>query len=310
MAREQFGVCAEPNLHSYYLLFNVLDGKNDYLRKALSQLPDMVEQYSHQFSESNLNTVIAIGATYWDDFYPQARPKNLRPFRPMASDDRIAVATHFDLFIEIRSDRADVNHIVSTKVCELLSEAVELVEQVKGFRFLDGRDLTGFVLGSDNPKGMHKRTVALVKEHDDPIFASGSYVHMQRYKHNLSLWQSLSTKQQEDIYGRSKRDNIEYKPEDKAETSHSARTNLTDQDEQPVEILCQSMPYGHMKTQGLFFLSYCQSPDNFELILQSMIVGDEHGHTDHLLKYTQAETGAAFFAPSLDFLAHLAERSQ
>jgi len=40
-------------------------------------------------------------------------------------------------------------------------------------------------------------------------------------------------------------------------------------------------------------------------MLKSMIYGDQHGNVDHLLKYTQAETGAAFFVPSLTFLTEL-----
>jgi putative iron-dependent peroxidase len=65
------------------------------------------------------------------------------------------------------------------------------------------------------------------------------------------------------------------------------------------------MPYGDMKCQGLFFVSYCHSPKPFALMLKSMIHGDAHGNVDHLLRYTQAETGAAFFAPSLTFLTEL-----
>jgi putative iron-dependent peroxidase len=42
-------------------------------------------------------------------------------------------------------------------------------------------------------------------------------------------------------------------------------------------------------------------------MLNSMIHGDGHGNSDSLLKYTQAETGSAFFAPSLSFLALLTE---
>lgn len=309
MAREQFGICAEPNLHSYYLLFDVVENKNAYIRTALSGLPEMFNHYSEQFSESNLNAVIAIGAQYWDEFFPAKKPKNLRPFSSISCDDRFAPANNYDLFIEIRSDRADVNHLVTTKVCELLGNAVELVEQVKGFRFLDGRDLTGFVDGTENPKGMHKREVALVTTEEDNDFAKGSYLHIQRYKHNMPLWQNLSEKQQEDVYGRTKRDDIEYASEDKPLTAHTKRTNLKDINGKSIEILRQSMPYGHMKTQGLFFLSYCHTPDHFELMLKSMVEGDGHGHSDHLLKFTQAETGAAFFAPSLDFLEALAEGS-
>ncbi|TRX54037.1 Dyp-type peroxidase [Thalassomonas sp. M1454] len=308
MAREQFGICAEPNLHSYYLLFNVLDNKNAYIRKALSKLPALFDYYADQFSEANMSTVIAIGANYWDEFYPNSRPKNLTPFSAMKCDDRIAPANNYDLFIEIRSDRADVNHVVSTKVCELLDEAVELIEQVKGFRYLDGRDLTGFVDGTENPKGKHKRDVALVDEESDQAFVKGSYLHIQRYRHNMSLWQSLEEKQQEDIFGRTKRDDIEYASADKPLTAHTKRANLKDANGNSLEILRQSMPYGHMKVQGLFFISYCKTPDNFELMLKSMINGDGHGNFDHMLKYTQAETGAAFFAPSVDFIEALAEQ--
>ena len=56
--------------------------------------------------------------------------------------------------------------------------------------------------------------------------------------------------------------------------------------------------------QGLFFISCCATPNNFELMLQSMIVSDHKGHYDHLLDFTQAISGAAFFAPSMTFLAH------
>lgn len=307
MAREQFGVCAEPNLHGSYLLFNVLEDKNDYIRKALSRLPALFDKYADRFSEANLIGVFAIGAGYWDEFYPKARPKNLTNFPLMACEDRIAPANHYDLFIEIRSDRADVNHIVSGKVCSLLGDSVELAEEIRAFRFLDGRDLTGFVEGSENPRGMHRRKIALVDEAEDVTFMGGSYLHVQRYKHNLSLWNSLDVKAQEDVFARTKLDNEEYTTENKLPTSHGKRIDVNDENGESVEILRQSMPYGDMKTQGLFFLSYCRSPKPFEMILKSMIFGDDEGNFDHMLKYTQAETGAAFFAPSLTFLEKILE---
>ena len=36
--------------------------------------------------------------------------------------------------------------------------------------------------------------------------------------------------------------------------------------------------------------------------MRSMVEGDAAGHYDHLLRYTRALTGAAFFAPSQTFL--------
>ncbi|MBU2894849.1 Dyp-type peroxidase [Colwellia sp. D2M02] len=307
MAREQFGICAEPNLHGSYLLFNVLDDKNAFIRAALSRLPALFDDYADRYSEANLIGVVAIGAAYWDEFYPQARPDSLASFPAMHSGDRVAPSDSYDIYVEIRSDRADVNHIVSTKICQLFAESVELSEQIQAFRFLDGRDLTGFVDGTENPQGLHRREVALVKEQDQPLFAGGSYLHVQRYEHNIRLWNSLAEHEQEDVYGRTKYDNIEYKSENKPLTAHTKRTSLKDENGNSLEILRQSMPYGDMKRKGLFFVSYCHSPKPFELMLKSMVHGDGEGHSDHLLKYTQAETGAAFFAPSLNFLKALAE---
>lgn len=301
MAREQFGICAEPNLHGTYLLFNALDDKNAYIRAALSRLPSLFDDYADRFSEANLTTVIAIGANYWDEFHPDARPALLAPFLSMHSEDRVAPTTNIDIYIEIRSDRADVNHIVSSKVCQLLADSVELVEQVQGFRFLDGRDLTGFVDGTENPKGMHRRKIALVSDEEDAAFAAGSYLHTQRYQHNLTLWGGLAVHEQEDVYGRTKIENVEYANEVKPLTAHTKRTNLKDENGNSIEIVRQSMPYGDMKMKGLFFVSYCHSPKPFELMLKSMIYGDDEGNVDHLLKYTQAETGSSFFAPSLNF---------
>lgn len=308
MAREQFGVCAEPNLHGYYLLFNVIDDNNRYIRQALASLPELFDHYADRFSESNLTGVIAIGATYWDELSPNGRPKELKPFSAMACDDRFAPAMSYDLYIEIRSDRADVNHIVSEKVCSLLGDSVELIEQVRSFRYLDGRDLTGFVDGTENPQGQHRRKVALVSDDQDQAFAAGSYLHIQRYRHNMRLWNTLEQKEQEDTIGRTKIDNVEYASEDKPATAHIKRVNLKDEDGNSIEILRQSMPYGDVKHQGLFFVSYCHSAKPFELMLKAMVHSDEHGHFDRLLKYTQAETGAAFFAPSLNFLASLADK--
>jgi putative iron-dependent peroxidase len=307
MAREQYGVCAEPNLHGTYLFFDAIDDQNAELRQALSQIPSLLEQCGNDFSESNLSGVVAIGASYWDEFNPEARPNLLASFPVMDCEDRVAPGGNVDLYIEIRSDRADVNHIVSAKVFDLLAGTVELIEQINAFRYLDGRDLTGFVDGTENPQGLKRCQVALVNSQEDSEFCCGSYLHVQRYRHNLKLWNNLDISQQEDVYGRSKYDNIEYQGQHKPLTAHTARANLKDNTGQTLEILRQSMPYGDMKTQGLLFVSYCHSPKPFELMLKSMIFGDEAGNADDLLKYTQAENGVAFFAPSLTFLAALAD---
>lgn len=306
MAQPQKGICAEPNLHAQYLLFNVIDDDSQVIRAKLARLLDTFEHYDNEHYEAMVSGVIAIGSSYWMELYPGLLPMELAPFPDMSCEDRHAPVVPCDLFIQIRADRADICHAIGVEVYELLSSHVELIEQVRGFRYLDGRDLTGFVDGTENPRGLHKLQVAIVGE-QDPDFSGGSYIHVQRYKHNMHKWQKLATKHQEQIFGRSKDDNVEFASEEKAPFAHTKRTSLKDIEGNSIEILRQSMPYGDMQEQGLYFVSCAKSPKPFSQMLRSMIYGDENGIHDHLLDFTSAETGAAFFAPSVNFIKQQAK---
>ncbi len=305
MPREQLGVCAEGNLHSVYLMFNANDAVEAQLRPCLANVAQYIYELTDQYADSAFNGFVAIGANYWDALYSEQRPKHLRPFPAMHEGNRDAPAIEYDLFVHIRCDRYDILHLVANEINQMFEGLVELIEEERGFRFMDSRDLTGFVDGTENPKGRNRQQVALVAD-DDISFKGGSYVHVQKYAHNLSKWNRLPNKKQEDIIGRTKQDDIEYASEDKPLTSHIKRVNLKDAQGNSMEILRQSMPFGSLKEQGLMFISTCRTPTNFEEMLRSMVHGDGHGNHDHLMQFTKALTGSSFFAPSLDFLAKFA----
>ncbi len=305
MPREQLGVCAEGNLHSVYLMFNVNDGVEAQLRPCLANVAQYIYELSDQYADSAFNGFVAIGANYWDTIFGDQRPAQLRPFPAMSEGNRDAPAIEYDLFMHIRCDRYDILHLVANEISQMFEGLVELIEEERGFRFMDSRDLTGFVDGTENPKGRSRQDVALVAD-EDISFKGGSYVHVQKYAHNLSKWNRLPQKKQEDIIGRTKQDDIEYASEDKPLTSHIKRVNLKDADGKSMEILRQSMPFGSLKEQGLMFISTCNKPTHFEEMLRSMVHGDGHGNHDHLMQFTKALTGSSFFAPSLDFLAQFA----
>ncbi|MBM7072328.1 Dyp-type peroxidase [Shewanella sp. 202IG2-18] len=301
MPREQLGICAEGNLHSIYLMYNARDHVEPLLRPCLASVAQYIFEQTDQHADSAFNGFVAVGANYWDSLYPDSRPQLLRPFPSIQYNDLVAPAIEFDLFFHIRCDRYDVLHLVANEIHQMLEGLVELVDEERGFRYMDSRDLTGFVDGTENPKGRQRQQVALVEEEDEE-FQGGSYVHVQKYEHKLNHWHRLPQKEQEDIIARTKQDDIEYAAEDKPLTSHIKRVNLKDENGKPKEILRQSMPFGSLRQQGLMFISVCRTPAHFEDMLTSMIKGDGHGHTDKLMEYTQALTGSSFFAPSLDFL--------
>jgi putative iron-dependent peroxidase len=306
MSQAQKGICAEPNLHALYLTFTVVDDDVQAMRAKLARVLELFSHFDEEYYEAMVSGVIAIGTDYWYELYPRLIPQEMAPFPNMHCDDRGAPVTPGDLFIQIKADRTDICHAIGIEVIQLLKPHVDLFEEISGFRYLDGRDLTGFVDGTENPKGMHKFDVAIVGD-KDPEFKGGSYIHIQRYRHNMTKWQLLAKGNQEEVMGRTKTDNVEFASDKKAAFAHTKRTNLKDADGKSIEILRQSMPYGDMAVQGLFFISCASSPKPFTDMLRSMIYGDENGNYDKLLDYTIAETGGAYFAPSVSFIKQQAE---
>ena len=303
MTRFQSGVIAEANTDALFITLNMSRSADavDNLRKFLSEIPATESQYRHRYPDADLHITVAIGSEYWDLLSPDERPAELASFPAFSNEEISAPHTPVDLLLHIRSERHDLNYETSVLLSERLGDDATLVEDVHGFRYLDCRDLTGFVDGTENPEGDDRIAVAVVGD-EDPAFSGGSYIHLQRYEHDLKAWNRMTVKQQEDIFGRTKEDNEEYASEDKAVFAHTKRASLKDEEGNSIEILRHSMPYGDLTNRGLMFIAYGCSPSHYTQILESMIMGDGQGHHDHLMDYTTAITGQAFFAPSTEWL--------
>ncbi len=303
MSTPQSGITPDGNSDA---LFITLLANNDphsliHIRQCAAKVPTLSRNLSNAHPDARLTSSISFGSLIWDELYPKTRPTELTPFQAVRDQDRLAPATPGDIFLHIRSDRKDLNFELASQILEEMGDSIMLEEEVSGFRYLDSRDLTGFVDGTENPEGEDRGAVALVGD-VDPAFSGGSYINLQRYVHDLEGWNQESVPQQEQVIGRTKQDDIEFKTEDKAPTAHIKRVNLKDDQGRSREILRHSMPYGDMAERGLFFLAYAKSPAIFNDMLNAMMHADQNGHYDHLMNYTIPVTGAAFFAPSVEFL--------
>src|ERR1035438_4495031 len=136
---------------------------------------------------------------------PSMRPNSHREIR---AGDRHAVATPGDLLLHIRAERMDLCFELATHITSRLGDALDSADEVHGFRYFDDRDLIGFVDGTENPVG-DEAVQATVIGAEDPAYAGGSYVVVQKYLHDLDRWNALPTEQQEQIIGRTKLDDIE-----------------------------------------------------------------------------------------------------
>lgn len=197
----------------------------------------------------------------------------------------------------------DVCFELATKFADALAGAVTIVDEVHGFKFFDNRDLMGFVDGTENPNGpvaVHASQIA----DEDPDFAGGCYVHVQKYVHDMSSWNSLSTEEQERVIGRTKLDDIELDDAVKPPNSHVALNVIEDDEGNELKIIRHNMPFGEIGKGefGTYYIGYSRTPSVTERMLNNMFIGDPPGNTDRILDFSTALTGGLFFTPTIDFL--------
>ena len=302
MAVAQTAICAETGNFALFVTLTVIADGAARVRRAAAALPGLTRAVVERLGEPALTSALGIGAEAWEAVTATAKPEGLVPFAPLADGPRVAPATAADLFLHIHSPRHDANLILAREFLKAVAGGASVVEEVMGYKHLGGRDLTGFVDGTENPEGDERAEVALVAEGP---FAGGSFVSLQRYVHDLSRWEAMPVSEQEGCIGRTKQDDQELDDDVKPPTAHIARVVIEDDGEE-LEVVRHSLPWGGTSENGLYFVAYCADPAPFRRMLESMVLRDGDGHCDRLLDFTRAVTGAAFFTPSADFLEKLA----
>ena len=277
---------------------------------------DMLADYNGIFRavdfrriEGRLSCVAAFGSDAWPRLFDATapRPAELHSFKEIRSGERHAVSTPADLLFHLRAKRMDLCFELVSQIMERISTAVTNVDETHGFRYFDDRDLLGFVDGTENPRGALALNSALVGD-EDPQFRAGSYVHIQKYLHDMSRWNALTTEQQEHVIGRKKLSDIELSDEVKPTSAHSALTTI-EENGREVKILRDNMPFGKpgQGEFGTYFIGYSRTPSTTEQMLENMFIGKPPGNYDRLLDFSRAATGSLFFAPSATFLESLSD---
>jgi putative iron-dependent peroxidase len=280
----------------------------DAPRQLCGDMAGLVRAVGFRDLDGFLSCVTGFSAEAWDRLTGGSRPAGLHPFREFHAGDRHAPATAGDVLFHIRATRMDLCFELATQIMTRIGSAVTVVDEVHGFRYFDERDVIGFVDGTENPVGQAAVDAAIIGS-EDPAFAGGSYVIVQKYLHNMTAWNALSTEQQEKVIGRTKLADIELDDATKPTYAHNALTTITDEDGEEVKILRDNMPFGHVGTDeyGTYFIGYARSPATTEQMLQNMFIGLPEGNYDRLLDVSRAVTGGLFFVPSADLLESLAD---
>lgn len=301
----QDGILPESSAHGLFVSLDIEPGGSNLssVRFMLQSCPRLTSALAQQYPEAGLVSVAAIAPGIWDQLTGKARPALLRQFTARVSGRHKAPATPTDLLLHIRSARRDLNFELFRQLLDSAGESLRVVEEIPGFRYLDSRDLTGFVDGTENPEGSERADVALVGSEDPPA-CGGSYVLAQRYVHDLQSWRQLETDDQERVIGRTRETDQELEDRVRPASAHISRV-VVEEEGRELQILRHSLPYGNSQQAGLMFLAYSRNLKTFDRILDRMFDQEGDGVYDRLLDFTRAETGAFYFAPSIEVLQSL-----
>jgi putative iron-dependent peroxidase len=289
-----------------FLVLTIDPGGEPTARDLLADTAALQRSVGFRIPGAGLSVVAGVGSAAWDRLFSGPRPAELHPFRELSGPRHRAVSTVGDLLFHIRASQMDLCFEFAAQVMARLAGAVSVCDEVHGFRYFDERDLIGFVDGTENPVGPAATAAVLIGD-DEPDFAGGSYVIVQKYLHDIPAWNELPVEEQEKVIGRSKLSDIEMPDEIKPVNSHVALNTIVEPDGTQRQILRANMPFGSAGNGefGTYYIGYAATPSVTELMLENMFIGRPPGITDRILDFSTAVTGTLFFAPSADFLDDL-----
>jgi porphyrinogen peroxidase len=292
-----------PTKAAVFLVLTATPGSEEAVRELLADASGLKRSVGFRVPEAALTLIVGIGAQLWERLFGEPAPAGLHPFTALRGPRHVAPSTPGDLLFHIRASRFDLCFELAQRLTDRLAGSASVIDEVHGFRSFDERDLLGFVDGTENPEGAAAHDAVTIGD-EDPDFAGGSYVIVQKYVHDLAVWDALSVEDQEQAIGRSKLSDIEMDDAVKPANSHLALNVIEDENGEQQQILRFNMPFGRVGSRefGTYFIGYARSPDVIEQMLTNMFIGKPPGTTDRILDFSTALTGNLFFVPSLGFL--------
>ena len=294
MITPQPGIFAQGTRSQYHLEFDVKAGtKPTAVAAAVAHLREPL------VTAGGTNIVVGFRADLWRSIAPDDTPADAHDFAGVDGDGRRAPATPHDVWVWLHGTGPDVLLDNARAVVATLAPVAQLAQEEPCFVYLDSRDLTGFIDGTENPQVEDAPEVAIVPPGQPG--EGGSHVITMKWVHDLAKFHELAVEEQEAVIGRTKPDSEER--DDKPDSAHISRV-VIEEDGEELEIYRRSVPYGRIQELGLYFVAFSADPTRFEKMLARMF-GTADGTHDHLTDFTTPVSGAFYFAPSLTALANL-----
>ena len=189
------------------------------------------------------------------------------------------------------NDRGEIFHH-SRQLEDMLAPGFIITNVIDSFQYDCNRDLSGYVDGTENPKGDEAINAAILKKQGAGLDGS-SFVAVQRWLHDFDVLNEMTTIEKDDVIGRHISDNEEF--DEAPESAHVKRTAQESFDPEAFMIR-RSMPWAEGMDAGLVFVAFGYSFAAFEASFNRML-GKDDGVTDALFSFTQPVSGAYFWCP-------------
>lgn len=276
-------------------------GQTEAVKAACRQSLSALHTLQQRFADPILGLTIAFGSAAWQSFGHDGEGSEIKSFRALGGG--LAPATQHDLLIHIQALHADAAFALAQSVLAAFGDSITVTTEEHGIRLYQERGLDGFVDGTENPQDEAVAAAAVIAE--GKADAGGSYVLLQKYRHDLKKWDAQDIAKQESYIGRSKESDEELDKSVRLPDSHLGRVDLKENGVS-LKIVRRSLPFGKISGEhGLMFLAYCHTLHNIEAQLLSMF-GETDGKTDLVLKHVStAVSGAYYYAPSVERLQTL-----
>lgn len=293
-----------------HVQFTVLELNRQDQQKEQAAIQEFVDRFQAitrslriRDNKGNLKVALGFSNNAWDYLFPDApKPKELETYQTLTGPKYQMPASKGDLFLHIRAnDEAAVYEFMSQAML-FLRDITTVVDETKGFRYFEGRAIIGFIDGTENPQVEDAAGYAIIGD-EDPYFENGSYAFAQKWRHQMDIWNKLTTETQEKAVGRKKFSDLELDDGEKFSNAHNvasqAKINGVEQ-----KIVRMNVPYSDPASgnTGTYFIGYSRYWKVTKTMLQNML-----DKNDYLLSFSDILSGQLFFIPSRPLLNKIAD---
>jgi len=301
----QCNITAPPTMYSLFLWINLDPTANPKaVAKIAADMECLVDSVTSPCDDPCESMIAGVG--FGPNFFNQVMGKTARNYyythRKGLNGELPAVGG--DVFLHAKCNNlGKLFDLCKHYIISFPSGSIAEFEDIYGFDFRNGRDLSGFYDCRTNRADEEGRQCVAIE-----CESGGSYALAQKWIHNFCVVRPENHGVLEKYIGRDMECGNELKS--KSITSHVARmVGSTEMGAPPTyEIVRHSQNFGTMSTEaGQFFLAFARDCSAFEFMLDNMVGSGADNACDDVMKMSQNVKGAYWYFPAIHELCALVQ---